>query len=92
MNARFMPLEVKFNSKLSVLKAYLIGEIYEIKNKIELLHDENGKVKPDAGKSKEIDFLKLKVEFLEKENYSLKNEINSKQNLIDSILKNNSNY
>ena len=40
------------------------------------------------GKKMKITCLKinLKVEFLEKESHSLKNEINSKQDLVDSVL------
>ena len=54
-----------FNSKISALKAYLIEEIYELKNEIKLLYDENEKVKPDAGEKKDIKMFNLRVEFLE---------------------------
>ena len=76
INGRFTSLEGKFNSKNLALKAYLLEKIYELKNKMKLLHDENAKVKPDAGEKDEIN---LKVEFLEKEKNSLKTEIDSKQ-------------
>ena len=52
------------------------------------MENENEKVKPDVGGKNETNLLKLKVEFLEKENNSLKNEINSKQDLVGSILEN----
>ena len=55
---------------------------------MKLLHDENAKVKPDAGEKDEIN---LKVEFLEKEKNSLKTEIDSKQDSVESILEHNSN-
>ena len=88
INGRFTSLEGKFNSKNLALKAYLLEKIYELKNKMKLLHDENAKVKPDAGEKDEIN---LKVEFLEKEKNSLKTEIDSKQDLVESILEHKSN-
>ena len=88
INGRFTSLEGKFNSKNLALKAYLLEKIYELKNKMKLLHDENAKVKPDAGEKDEIN---LKVEFLEKEKNSLKTEIDSKQDSVESILEHNSN-
>ena len=48
------------------------------KNEIDLFHNENEKVKRDAGEKSEINLLKLKVESLKKENNTLENEINSK--------------
>ena len=52
------------------------------------MENENEKVKPDVGGKNETNLLKLKVEFLEKENNSLRNEISSKQDLVGSILEN----
>lgn len=88
INGHFTSLEGKFNSKNLALKAYLLEKIYELKNKMKLLHDKNEKVKPDAGEKDEIN---LKVEFLVKEKNSLKTEINGKQDLVESILEHNSN-
>ena len=57
INACFMSLEDKFNSKISALKAYLIEEIYELKNEIKL-HDEIEKVKPNAGEKDKINLIR----------------------------------
>ena len=54
------------------------GNYMRQKNEIDLFHNENEKVKRDAGEKSEINLLKLKVESLKKENNTLENEINSK--------------
>ena len=61
-------------------------------NEIKSLHVETKKLISDAGDKNEIKLLKLKVEFLEKKNNSLENEINSKQDLVDLILEYNLNF
>ena len=61
-------------------------------NEIKSVHVETKKLKSDAGDKNKIKLLKLKVELLEKENNSLENEINSKQDLVDLILEYNLNF
>ena len=66
-------------------KSLLNRKIYELKKGIKLLNNVNEK-KSDPGKKDETDLKKLKVEFQEKGNNSMKNEINRKLDLVDLIL------
>lgn len=54
-------MEEKFDSKILALKGYLKEEIYELKYEIELFHDENEKVKPDAWKNSKINLFKFEI-------------------------------
>ena len=60
---------------------------------ITLLKENNEKAKPADlnNKKDEVMSLKEKIKFLESENSFLKNDINIKQKVIDSILEHNSN-
>ena len=58
---------------------YVTGISTWIKSEIKLLHNENKKVKADAGEKDKIDLFILKVNFLKTENNNFKNETNSKR-------------
>ena len=61
LNAHLMSLEDKFDNKILASKGYLKEEIYELKNEIELFHDENKKVKPHAWENGEINLLNFEI-------------------------------
>ena len=56
-----MSLEEKFDRKILASKGYLKEEIYELKCGIELFHDENEKVKPDAWENGKINLFKFEI-------------------------------
>ena len=94
IETRIKSLEDKLHSKLAVLKSYLFNDIFDLRNDIILLKENNEKEKPsDSNNEKgEVLLLKEKIKFLESENNFLKSDIiNIKQKVIDSILEHNSN-
>ena len=94
IETRIKSLEDKLHSKLAVLKSYLFNDIFDLRNDIILLKENNEKEKPsDSNNEKgEVLLLKEKIKFLESENSFLKSDIiNIKQKVIDSILEHNSN-
>ena len=84
------------NAKIMDLKALLMDEIYILRQDLsyvqEKLHqtinlNENNNICPKDNNT--VDKLKVKLQFLEKENLSLKAEAKRKQNIIQSILDQN---
>ena len=75
------------------MQSHFFNDIFDLRKDITLLKENNEKGKP-ANLNNEKDkvmSLKEKIKFLESENSFLKNEINIKQKVIDSILEQNSN-
>ena len=84
------------NAKIMDLKALFMDEIYTLRQDLssmqEKLHqtinlNENNNICPKDNNA--VDKLKVKLQFLEKENLSLKEEAKRKQNIIQSILDQN---
>ena len=75
----FQFLEDKLNGKISAIKSYLIDEMYDLKNEWKVLQDNYLTENSDPNS-------KQKVKTLEIENKFLRNDIVSKQNLVDSLL------
>ena len=84
-------------TKIMDLKALFMDEIYTLRQDLssmqEKLHqtinlNENNNICPKDNNT--VDKLKVKLQFLEKENLSLKEEAKRKQNIIQSILDQNS--
>ena len=84
------------NAKIMDLKALFMDEIYTLRQDLssmqEKLHqtinlNENNNICPKDNNT--VDKLKVKLQFLEKENLSLKEEAKRKQNIIQSILDQN---
>ena len=86
-------LEDKLLSKIAALQSHFFNDIFDLRKDITLLKENNEKGKPANlnNKKDEVMSLKEKIKFLESENSFLKNDINIKQKVIDSILKHNSN-
>ena len=86
-------VEDKLLSKQAALKSHLLNDIFDLRNDIMLLKENNEKGKPADSNDKkdEVLLLKEKIKFLESENSFLKSDINIKQKVIDSILEHNSN-
>ena len=85
------------NAKIMDLKALFMDEIYTLRQDLssmqEKLHQtielkENNNICPKDDNNT-VDKLKVKLQFLEKENLSLKEEAKRKQNIIQSILDQN---
>ena len=84
------------NAKIMNLKALFMDEIYTFRQDLssmqEKLHqtinlNENNNICPKDNNT--VDKLKVKLQFLEKENLSLKEEAKRKQNILPSILDQN---
>ena len=73
--------------------SHLLNDIFDLRNDIILLKENNEKEKPADSNNKkdEVLLLKEKIKFLESENSFLKSDINIKQKVIDSILEHNFN-
>ena len=86
-------LEDKLFSKNAALQSYFFNNIFDLRKDIALLKENNEKAKPADlnNKKDEVMSLKEKIKFLESEKSFLKNDINIKQKVIDSILEHNSN-
>ena len=86
-------VEEKLLSKIAALKSHLLNDIFDLRNDIMLLKENNEKEKPADSNNKkdEVLLLKEKIKFLESENSFLKSDINIKQKVIDSILEHNFN-
>ena len=82
----FQSIEDKLNGKISAIKSYLLGEVYDLKNELKVLQDNYLTENSKFNEKEEICALKLKVETLEVENKFLRNDGVRKQNLIDSLL------
>ena len=82
-------VEDKLLSKIAVL----FNDIFDLRNGIMLLKENNEKETPADSNNKKDEVLLLteKIKFLESENSFLKSDINIKQKVIDSILEHNSN-
>ena len=82
-------VEDKLLSKIAVL----LNDIFDLRNGIMLLKENNEKETPADSNNKKDEVLLLteKIKFLESENSFLKSDINIKQKVIDSILEHNSN-
>ena len=65
--------------------------MYDLKNELKLLQDNYLTENSESNEKEEICTLKQKVKSLEVENKFLRNDVVSKQNLIDSLLEHNSN-
>ena len=87
----FQSLEDKLNGKISAIKSYLLDEVYDLKNELKVLQDNYLTENSESNEKEEICALKQKVKSLEVENKFLRNDVVSKQNLIDSLLEHNSN-
>ena len=87
----FQSLEDKLNGKISAIKSYLLDEVYDLKNELKVLQDNYLTENPDSNEKEEICALKQKVKTLEVQNQFLRNDVVSKQNLIDSLPEHNSN-
>ena len=87
----FQSLEDKLNGKISAIKSYLLDEVYDLKNELKVLQDNYLTENSESNEKAEICALKQKVKFLEVKNKFLRNDVVSKQNLIDSLLEHNSN-
>ena len=87
----FQCLEDKLNGKISAIKSYLLDEVYDLKNELKVLQDNYLTENSDSNEKDEICALKQKVKTLEVENQFLRNDVVSKQNLIDSLPEHNSN-
>ena len=85
-------VEDKLLSKIAALKWHLFSDIFDWRNDIMLLKENNGKEKPADSNNKkdEVLLLKEKTKLLESENSFLKSDINIEQKVIDSILEHNS--
>ena len=86
----FQFLEDKLNGKISAIKSYLLDEVYDLKNELKVLQDNYLTENSESNEKEEICALKQKVKSLEVENKFLRNDVVSKQNLIDSLLEYNS--
>ena len=84
------------NAKIMALKAFLMDEKYTLRQDLsyiqEKLHqtikfNENNNICPKENNA--VDELKVKLQLLEKENLSLKEEVKHKQNIFQSILDQN---
>ena len=82
----FQSIEDKLNGKISAIKSYLLGEVYDLKNELKVLQDNYLTENSKFNEKEKICALKLKVETLEVENKFLRNDGVRKQNLIDSLL------
>ena len=87
----FQSLEDKLNGKISAIKSYLLDEVYDLKNELKVLQDNYLTENSESNEKEEICALKQKVKSLEVENKFLRNDVVSKQNLIDSLLEHNAN-
>ena len=65
--------------------------MYDLKNGLKMLQDNYLTENSESNEKEEICALKQKVKSLEVENKFLRNDVVSKQNLIDSLLEHNSN-
>ena len=86
----FQSLEDKLNGKISAIKSYLLDELYDLKNELKVLQDNYSTENSESNEKEQICALKQKVKSLEAENKFLRNDVVSKQNLIDSLLEHNS--
>ena len=87
-------LEDKLLSIIEALQSHFFNDIFDLRKDITLLKENNEKGKPaDLNNRKdEVMSLKEKIKFLESKNGYLKNGINIKQKVINSILEHNSNF
>ena len=65
--------------------------MHDLKNELKVLQDNYLTENPESNEKEELCALKQKVKSLEVENKFLRNDVVSKQNLIDSLLEHNSN-
>ena len=88
--------EFDINAKIMDLKALFMYEIHTLRQDLSSMHEklhqtinlnENNNICPKDNNT--VDKLKVKLQFLEKENLSLKEEAKRKQNIIQSILDQN---
>ena len=70
----FQSIEDKLNGKISAIKSYLLGEVYDLKNELKVLQDNYLTENSKSNEKEEICALKLKVETLEVENNFLRND------------------
>ena len=86
-------VEDKLLSKIAALKSHLLIDIFDWRNDIMLLKENNEKEKPADSNNKKDELLlfKEKIKFLESKNSFLKSDISIKQKVIDSILEHDSN-
>ena len=87
----FQSVEDKLIGKISAIKSYLLDELYGLKNELKVLQDNYLTENSESNEKEQICALKQKVKSLEAENKFLRNDVVSKQNLIDSLLEHNSN-
>ena len=87
----FQSLEGKLNGKISAIKSHLLDEVCDLKNELKVLKDNYLTENSESNEKEEICVLKHEVKCLEVEHKILRNDIVSKQNLIDSLLEHNSN-
>ena len=87
----FQSLEYKLNGKISAVESYILDEVYDLKNELKVLQDNYLTENSESNEKEEICALKQKVKSLEVENKFLRNDVVSKQNLIDSLLEHNAN-
>ena len=86
-------LEDKLLSKITALQSHFFNDIFDLRKDDTLLKENNEKGKPANlnNKKDEVMSLKEKIKIFESENSFLKNDINIKRKVIDSILEHNSN-
>ena len=87
----FQSLGDKLNGKISAIRSYLLDEVYDLKNELKVLQDNYLTENPGFNEKEEICALKQNVKSLEVENKFLRNDVVSKQDLIDSLLEHNAN-
>ena len=87
----FQSLEYKLNGKISAVESYILDEVYDLKNELKELQDNYLTENSQSIEKEEICALKQKVKSLEVENKFLRDDVVSKQNLIDSLLEHNAN-
>ena len=77
----FQSLEDKLNGKISVIKSYILDEVYNFKNELKVFQDKYLTENSDSNEKEEICALKQKVKALEIESKFLRNDEVSKQNI-----------
>ena len=87
----FQSLGDKLNGKISAIRSYLLDEVYDLKNELKVLQDNYLTDNPESNEKEEICALKQNVKYLEVENKFWRNDVVSKQDLIDSLLEHNTN-
>ena len=79
----FQSLEDKLNGKISAIKSYLSDGVNDLKNELKVVQDNYLTKNSESNVKEEIWPLKQKVKSLEVVNKFLRNDVVSKQNLID---------